>query len=353
MAVGESFNSRPLVNGQKLAERWNGSGWAIQPTPDPRGALASGLNAVSCTKATICTAVGGYAGHDNGYTLAERWNGRSWAIQPTANTTSHANALLSVSCATSNACTAVGIHGLLAQGPTVSALTFAERWNGTRWAIQPTVDPADVLTCETERGCYSVLDSVACPSTNECTAVGSYVDSSGVEFPLAEHWNGSSWVIQATPEQPQNPSFGGGGGLVAVSCPKSDDCTAVGSYLDEVAASTQVLMEHWNGSTWAVQAGPRIPGTVVAVLSAVSCVKAADCSAVGAVFNATSGAERTLAEHWNGSTWAIQPTPNSKGVPQSSLLDVSCPKTAACTAVGGYSTDITVASLFPLAERYS
>ena len=57
-AVGDYGNSSG--NDVTLAERWNGSSWKIQPTPNPTGQAASVLSGVSCTAATACTAVGDY-----------------------------------------------------------------------------------------------------------------------------------------------------------------------------------------------------------------------------------------------------------------------------------------------------
>jgi hypothetical protein len=71
-AVGDYNNG---TTGVTLAERWNGSTWSIQPTPNPAGAPVSLLNGVSCASATACTAVGGYNNGTAGVTLAERWNG--------------------------------------------------------------------------------------------------------------------------------------------------------------------------------------------------------------------------------------------------------------------------------------
>ena len=53
-----------------MAERWNGTAWAMQSIPNPNG--SGQLNGVSCTSASACTAVGYYGGY---VTLAERWNG--------------------------------------------------------------------------------------------------------------------------------------------------------------------------------------------------------------------------------------------------------------------------------------
>jgi hypothetical protein len=55
-----------------LAETWDGSTWTIQSTPVSSG----GLSAVSCTSATVCTAVGKYeTSSGSQVTLAERYSG--------------------------------------------------------------------------------------------------------------------------------------------------------------------------------------------------------------------------------------------------------------------------------------
>jgi hypothetical protein len=43
-------------------------------------------------------------------------------------------------------------------------------------------------------------------------------------------------------------------------------------------------------------------------MTAVSCPSASACTAVG--FAATSHATLTLAEYWNGQSWAVQATPS-------------------------------------------
>jgi hypothetical protein len=58
-----------------LAERWNGTTWAIQRTPHPEGATINSLQAVSCPSKTRCTAVGGFDNRTGtGVTLAERYS---------------------------------------------------------------------------------------------------------------------------------------------------------------------------------------------------------------------------------------------------------------------------------------
>ena len=84
-AVGNSYNG---VTGAitSLAERWNGAKWVIQQTFNLPGhdALFYG---VSCASGTACTAVGRFfSGGATGWTsLAERWNGTKWIRQHTPN----------------------------------------------------------------------------------------------------------------------------------------------------------------------------------------------------------------------------------------------------------------------------
>jgi hypothetical protein len=155
-----------------LAERWNGTTWRIQPTPNPAGVQFASLAGVSCTGPSACLAAGG---SDHG-TLAERWNGTTWRIQPTPNPPGGGNILLaSVACPASSACTAFGFD----ETSSGQHLTIAERWNGHTWRIQPTpgIVAADIG-----------LPAVACPTFSACVAVASYTNN-GPNLTLAELWN--------------------------------------------------------------------------------------------------------------------------------------------------------------------
>ena len=76
-----------------VAEQESGAGWVMLSTPTPPGVYyfglfglgaADGLEAVSCTSPTSCMAVGSAdISSSSAEQLIERWNGVSWAIQPT------------------------------------------------------------------------------------------------------------------------------------------------------------------------------------------------------------------------------------------------------------------------------
>jgi hypothetical protein len=304
-----------------LAEAWNGTAWAIQPTPSPTGATSSYLNAVSCTAPTACTAAGRYETSSGAsVTLAETWNGTAWAIQPTPNpagaTFSNLNA---VSCTAPTACTAAGYYETSPR----QRLTLAETWNGTAWAIQPTPNPAGAT--------FSYLNAVSCTAPTACTAAGQYYNSSGSLVTLAERWNGTAWAIQPTP----SPTGSATSYLNAVSCTTSTACTAVG-YYGTTAIPELTLAEYWNGTAWAIQPTSVPVGDGDSFLDAVSCTAPTACTAVGRYYTNDADTELTLAERWNGTSWAIQPTPNPTEVGLSRLDAVSCTTPTACTAVGGY-----------------
>ena len=296
-----------------LAERWDGAKWRIQPTPSLRA--GGGLASVSCTSAVACAAVGARTDSSGDFTgtLAERWDGSRWRLQPTPNPPgAQGSALFGLSCTSSSACTATG-NSFNSSGTPVGV--FAERWNGTKWRIQPVPTPSSP---------GGFLSGVACTSPSVCIAVGARTDASGNPIgTLAERWNGTRWRIQRTP----NPAAGAG--LSAVSCTSSSACTAVGG------SEAGTLAERWDGTAWRIQPTPKLSGTEN-FFNGVAC-KGHACTAVG--LHLTDSGPFTLAERWDGTSWHIQPTPKIPGAYDIDPPAVACPTSSSCTAAGSYSNN--------------
>ncbi len=176
------------------------------------------------------------------------------------------------------------------------------------------------------------LTGVSCSSARACTAVGSeYVPSTGAST-VAERWNGRRWTVQATPSPGSE-----GVPFAAVSCGSATSCTAVGYYdFSTVGFTPDDLAEHWNGSRWAIQSLPPV-GDLGGALSAVSCRSGVACTAAG-YYDGTSDegpGSAPLAMRWGDSSWTVQPTPGDAGANETSgLTGVSCPAASTCTAVG-------------------
>jgi len=289
-AVGDFYGTSNLI--VPLVERWSGMSWSVQSTPAPTGLTAGNLEGVSCPTAIDCTAVGWYSSNGGpALPLAERWSGKVWRLQSLPSATGAlTNVLFAVSCPTARHCTAAGRSHY---SSLIGDLPLAEQWNGVSWTIQPTPTP----TGET----LSVLTGVSCSAVTACTAVGWYSTGGTTELPLVERWNGFTWNIQPTLSPPATGNI-----LIAVSCPTSADCTAVGQ--SENGGPVQTLAEQWDGTDWHIQVTPNANAPARDLLDSVSCRTAADCTAVG--WSAIGSFGLTLAERWNGTAWHIQTTPS-------------------------------------------
>jgi hypothetical protein len=305
-AVGsdEAVGNELSIAALGLVDRWDGSSWKIS-TP-PAGGSQSGLRAVSCVSASFCMAVGSSA---NGASraLVERWNGTRWLVSTTpipAGTTG--NSLRGISCTSSSNCFAVGRSTTDDQG--YRSKPLIERWNGTDWRVIPSPP-----TGTNEAG----LISVSCAVASRCVAVGSTSQS----YTLTEHWDGSSWTINAAGTNYL-------GYLESVSCATETRCMAVGKSSDW----SSTFARRWNGTTWSTIATPDNPGgSTNDYFTGVSCTAPGACTAVGTYF--PNGDHLPLIERWNGSTWTVSPSPDPGGFFQD-LLGVSCATATSCVAVG-------------------
>ncbi|MGH2883398.1 MAG: hypothetical protein ACRDPA_12005, partial [Solirubrobacteraceae bacterium] len=190
--------------------------WSVEPTPTPAFAGVTVLSSVSCGSPRACIAVGYYLDVVGApVPLAEQWNGSRWAIQPTPDPRGATSSFLfGVSCATPRSCAAVRS----VTGATTGTVPLAERWNGIRWTIQRISGPIRRV-----RRDVGYLTALSCPSRSFCTAAG-FFEAAGIDVMLAERWNGARWMIGHT----RYPAGARDVELADVSCPSASSCTAVG-----------------------------------------------------------------------------------------------------------------------------
>jgi hypothetical protein len=304
-AVGESIT---VNSTQTLAERLAGTTWTILPSPSPAGATRSALSSVACSSATSCFAVGSFDRNPGTHALIERWNGSMWTI-PTSP--SVAGELNGISCPGPSNCFAVGFSS----GSSHSALV--EHWNGTAWSV---------VSTPSNGAAQLGLNSVSCWSGTSCFAVGFAFFTTSPTVTLTERWNGTTWTIVGS-ANPANSTFAT---LAGVSCVNQVFCFAVGNY--ETSTSPAVtLVERWNGSNWVRTSAPN-PVAAINELDDVSCAGKTSCYIVGAT--SPTGGNRTLIEHWDGTSVTLVPSPNAPGATDSGLRGVACRTTVNCWAVG-------------------
>jgi hypothetical protein len=216
-----------------LAEKWNGTRWAVVTTPAPAGSHGAFFWGVSCLASQDCLAVGLYdTGSDDGtLPFSEEWNGSTWSqVTVPAPSGATQSSLLGVSCVSSTDCWASGSATFAS-----SFKTLTESWNGSAWKIKSSPSP--------DSSKPDVLSGITCASASACWAVG-YDFPSSDSGSLTEEWNGSKWAVVHTPGSAS-------GELIGDACAGVSDCLAVGESSSS-AGTTSPLFEAWNGKTWSV-----------------------------------------------------------------------------------------------------
>jgi hypothetical protein len=349
---------------QALALRWSGTAWAVAAAGNATTARSNTLLGVACAGAADCWSV---ASHDSGgvqQTLIERWNGATWSIVPSPNTSAaEGNILYDVKCPAADDCWAIGYRFAPA-----AVQTLALRWDGSAWGIvaSPNTSPLEnnffvSLHCSSTSDCWAAgysndggyhallahwdgtawalasapntdvtrenrLNGVSCAAANDCWAVGHHFTGTAYET-LAEHWDGSAWTIVPSPNGPTPDSR-----LSHVACVSASDCWAVGRTWDGTVQQT--LIAHWDGAGWSVVASPNTSATLYNYLNRVTCASASSCWATGAHF--ADGYFRTLLLHWDGTAWSIVASPNATATQANYLVGVACVSALECWAVGQY-----------------
>jgi hypothetical protein len=220
-AVGTTGSSAG-IDFDTVTMHWDGTEWAIIPSPNPAPDSYNELHAVAAVSANDVWAVGEYLGEFYKHPLILHWDGLSWSI--VQQNCAEFNSLIAI--------TVVAPDDIWATG---NALTC--HYDGNSWTEVASPQPRPAFR---EIG-YS-LKSIDAVSPTDIWIVGTRTLDYGQYIAiasLAEHWDGTQWTAYYN----HFPILGRG--VVALA---SDNVWAVGS---DIA--------HWNGQNWNVVPSPK-PG---------------------------------------------------------------------------------------------
>ncbi|HVO54726.1 MAG TPA: hypothetical protein VMT37_09955 [Solirubrobacterales bacterium] len=331
MAVGRSES-------EALIERRGAGGWSIEAGASSPGAEGESLYGASCVSATSCFAVGGQRHGGSETPLIEHWNGSQWSYMPGPAAPGEYTDLAGISCVDEAWCMAVG-QANFSDGDSVEVV---EHWNGSSWTLEspPSPPSSDARS----------LSGVDCTSRSFCEVVGGYDNDQGIftGHAYAIAWSGTSWALQ-TVIGPASSQFSG---LAGVDCASSSYCAAVGYYDEGLGTKALPMAVGWSGgSNWSNQGLPGLGSPDLGgETPQVSCSSLSSCIAVGRYGGDSGGG--ALAEHWDGSAWASQSPPAVPGAYLTDLEDVSCLAATSCVAVGDSWSSGSGPQL-PLVEVYS
>ena len=295
----------------------NGKRWRLVRTPNPSPGWSHFFGVAGKGKADVW-AVGTYAPSDARWpnlpfrTLAERWNGSAWAIVRAPNVGA-ADSLFAVGVLGPNDAWAVGgyyrsaisFQNLQCEHP---AYTLIEHWNGRVWSVVRSPDPgrnasfAQPCGPSHPRTTVNVLSGISIASPKDVWAVGHYWDGSANRT-LALHWNGRAWRRVAVPNASRAENV-----LYAVTAVSQRDVWAAGTYRPRPGARYQTLVVHWDGHLWRVVSSADVAGQDNQLFGIVS--RGNDIWAVGRHGGRVGD---PLAEHWNGTRWRIVPSERIAG----------------------------------------
>ena len=241
----------------------------------------------------------------------------------------------SVSCASAGNCTAVGSYTDSSGNLQGLLLTRAA---GT-WAGVEAPLPAGAASDP-----IVLANSVSCASAGNCTAVGRYTDSSGNQQGLLLTQTRGTWRAVKAP-LPAGAAARPDVSVNSVSCASARTCTAVGSYADSSRNQQGLLLTRTAG-TWRAVKAPLPAGAAAhsfVTLSSVSCASAGTCTAVGGYASSSGDILGLLLTRTTGTrtggTWKAAKAPLPAGAaanPFVMLSSVSCASAGNCTAVGNY-----------------
>jgi hypothetical protein len=249
-AIGHYLLDSGEFNEQTLIEHWDGSSWSLVDSPNATSSTDNHLSGITCVSATECWAVGRYieevGNPRQDQTFVELWDGSSWSIATSANSSpDQPNGLNAVTCTSQSHCWAVGFFG---NGQTLQALTeFIAPIQLTRVVsrkVHGTAGPFDVdlttgsgIECRSggAGGDYSLVFTFSNPLAN--------VEGMRVDAGTADINNGG---IGPNPNQ-YTVNLTGVAATQSVTVSLSNVTDSVGNFSVNVPISMTVLIGDTNG----------------------------------------------------------------------------------------------------------
>ena len=129
-----------------------------------------------------------------------------------------------------------------------------------------------------------ICGTLSCVSAGNCSASGTYTDSSGHQQAFVVSQVGGTWGKAREVPGTATLNTGGNAAVNGLSCASAGNCSAGGTYKDS-SGHQQAFVVSQVGGTWGK--AKEVPGTATlntggnAAINAVSCASAGNCSAGG------------------------------------------------------------------------
>jgi hypothetical protein len=319
------------------------------PTALPSGIVGI-VDAAACPSADVCV-VSGETDPTNSASLPEvaAEHAGAWGVAGTmaiSGVSSENAPFTSISCMSASACVGVGYDASTSPSTDVP-FGGAIAVSGT--AVTTGVGAIVTLPGNAATPEQGALTSVSCTASS-CTAVGFYMTTGNIESAFMSTYANGGWSVGAAVTAPSAATKGAN--LMAVSCPSTGSCEAVGDYLD---ASTD---QH----SWAIQLGggtpqllptpsnavahsgtlPNVPAILdpssAEVVDAISCPSADACTAAGRYDISNGDLEPMVIGISNGAPGAPVELSGQGAAALTFLTSIWCADAGDCALIGDTET---------------
>jgi hypothetical protein len=336
-----------------------GPGWGAAIEVPGIAALAPGgdaaITSVSCGAAGNCSAGGHYGFHPGSpateaFVVSEvrgTWH-KAIEVPGTGALNRGVQAeITSVSCASAGNCSAGGFY--LDGSRRFQAFVVSEVRGTWHKAVEV---PG---TAALNQGGFAELGSVSCAAAGNCSAGGTYSNSSTGPQAFVVSQAGGTW--HKAIEIPGTAALNQGGDDFPseVSCGAAGNCSAGGFYIGGFGQQAFVVSQ----AAGAWHKAIKVPGTAAlnqggsAELGSVSCASAGHCSAGGTYADSSNKEQAFVVSQIDG-TWhkAIE-VPGTAALNQggqAKIISVSCASAGHCSAGGTYADSSNVIQAFVVSQ---
>jgi len=317
------------------------------PTDAAKGTGVT-IYGLSCGALGNCAAVGSYSdrrANVQAFVANEvrgRWSPATKVALPANALASGQNALVrSVSCRSLGNCSAVGDYQ---DNTPVTSRTVGfvmsevrARWRPAReftTVSAPNVNP------------FVAMNQIACASSANCVAVGSFIDANDVTQALVEREDHGTWSRAFSLSLPANASVYAGASVTEVTCVVHSACTVLGTY-NASTGKVEAMSATEHGGVWSRASELTMPANAGANprvflygFNGVACASAGNCS-VGGQYVDSTGAYQGFLDSEVGGTWssAVElslPSGATSAGKNGGVIALTCPNAGNCRAGAAY-----------------
>jgi hypothetical protein len=242
-----------------------------------------------------------------------------------------------VSCAAAGDCSAGGTY---ADSPSHAQAFVVSQVNGT-WSTAEEVPG----TAKLNAGGGGIVYSVSCAAAGDCSAGGSYRDSSGNEQVFVVSQVNGAWGKAEQVPGTATLSTAGGVFITSLSCASAGNCSAGGYYSVRNFLHSQAFVVSQVNGIWGT--AEEVPGTAAlntgdaALVNSVSCATVGNCTAGGTYADKSGHSQAFVVSQVNGIWGTAKEVPGTAALNQggdAAVKSVSCAAAGSCSA-GGFYTD--------------